>query len=399
MSLLLGGLGTGGGGCGCCGGAPLGDCAPCARCAIPRKDLTLTLGLGGPTFAALWNGVPGSDFWKTLCTTPTPNTVTGARAPFCVGTQDKWFALVQCTNGLPSLAISIGQNSTNPCPDVTMCYQCISPSGLDLIDYTCVPFHMHFRSNGFVGGATSDCPKVTTVLGVTDFYLDDFTATNCATAATINISGCNGLPLPWASVAVVVSGVTIASGTTDGFGNFSFTGGAASATVTISAPRFDTLTSPGQYLPDAAVTSFSLTQSAGYECIPTCGYPEPDALHATHPVFGAVAYNWDGSLWVGTKAYSYPGHVGGSTCAAKVVTITCNWDGGTNYWETWPIDGSGCPDNAGAGGTATAVWTQGTVICYKPSISAFDAPWSFTPSSTAEMNMYGTAALALDLME
>jgi hypothetical protein len=241
---------------------------------------------------------------------------------------DKFVAALSCGGGSkPTLGLNIGTNTSFPCSSPTqaasMCYICDAPTGLglDLIDFTCNPFSFHFRSNGLVDvGHQVDCPKVTTVLGNTDFYVYDSDSTTCATDATIKVTGCNGVPLSGASVTVKTSGgTTVASGTSDGSGNFSFAGGLANATVVIAASRFGSQTWTGQTLLINATVIYDQTLqtdgftnniSAGYQCFSgggaNCGYPVANTLHCTWSIAGAQTFTWSAPFW--TSSFSFGGH-------------------------------------------------------------------------------------------
>jgi hypothetical protein len=124
-------------------------------------------------------------------------------------------------------------------------------------------------------------------------------------------------------------------------------------------------------------------------------------LHATHPVFGAITYTYSAGPWVASVSYSYPGNIGGGgSCTAKTITVTCTWDGWTGYTESWTVDGSGCPDDSGGGGTVTASWDNDSLTCYVPSVSAFSGVFSYTPpGGSSQENLYGVGAIALAIIE
>jgi hypothetical protein len=211
----------------------------------------------------------------------------------------------------------------------------------------------------------------------------------------------------------------IGSAMTDASGNCMITGIWAHADYSEfvgPSPYYEVSDVPDRYAvasgtlvgPCRGVTSVVLTAADGYVFMPTgCTYPIATTLHISHPVFGPVTLNRAGSLWTGTKSYSYPGY---GACPAVTATIYFTWDGGSLYAEQWARDDTDCPPGGDItsdpftgdqGPSMTATWTAGAVTCYVPSSTALDVAFTFDPSSDARYtNMYqGTDPLTLHITE
>lgn len=371
----------------CCN--PVVTALPCCPCDLPEADFTvswLSSGNAGDGSAVMiyYPGPPA--LWRSTCVDLGTVTVFGSPIHFSVQFQ------IECDTGSVSVHAPSYQNGT--CSGSPSEFP---PFGFDV--FTCTPFHRHTSAAQIASQLTWPASPLYDA-GFTSISFDSPNSTTGTCVYIFDIVGCNSIPAPGTTVNLWTSSAkTTLIGTRTGSGSIN---GAITANgyYEVTGSRF-LMASGSGVVPDiTSSNTVSLTEASGYFCDASiCGWPLSATLHSTHPVFGALTYTYSSGSWVASKSYSYPGNVGGSTCAAKVVTVTCTWDGGTTYYESWPIDGSGCPDPAGAGGTATAVWIPGTVTCYQPSVTAFDAAWSFTPSSTAETNMYGTSALALDLTE
>jgi hypothetical protein len=190
-------------------------------------------------------------------------------------------------------------------------------------------------------------------------------------------------------------GTSLGSGTTDSAGQLLIDLGArTSFYYEVTGTRF-TMNSDSPTITLGDTLNITMSAASGYECVTGCAQPEPDTMHATHPVFGALTFAWSGGPWIATKNYSFPGFGG---CGAKTVAVTCVWDSG-NYYEQWKYDGSDCPDNAGAT-TATANWTPGAQVCYIPSVSSFSQAYTITPAAGHEANFYQTTSpLVVSMIE
>ena len=122
---------------------------PCEPCCIPKKDLTLSItGLPGITSTTLvWNTL-SANLWLSAC-----HLVQNWNLNCQLGTvrfeANVWNDETECFPGAVS---------PNFCS-----YTGTSPNQLLLIDYTCNPFHLHFRADGLHCGL---------FIGV-DFYIDE----------------------------------------------------------------------------------------------------------------------------------------------------------------------------------------------------------------------------------
>jgi len=128
----------------CCCGAPTVYCTPCR---IPEANLTLswTNSMLGNGSATLTYNAP--NVWRSVCT------------------NEIIFALV-CAAG--SMQLSVTYFLSGECP-TGQSQACIGPGsapfGLTLADYTCSPFHFHYRVTGV------NCPLIWES-GYTDFYVN-----------------------------------------------------------------------------------------------------------------------------------------------------------------------------------------------------------------------------------
>jgi hypothetical protein len=251
------------------------------------------------------------------------------------------------------------------------------------------PFHVEMTLT--VGGAT--LPKLRGT-GANKAILDGVSATGgCLT--TLQVQGCNSLALPGAAVSIYdhSGGTLLYSGTTDGSGNFSFDAPAGTAYAVVSRSRFNTSSTTVSLSP-GGTTVVSLTPATGYHCVIGCPIPASDTLHGTHPKFGALTYTYSGGVWTTTFAYSYPGV--GSCGPPGVRTVTCTWDGGTNYTESWKYDTTTlCPVDSGTG-TETVAWTTAGAGACPPSLLV---NVNHTPTGAIEQNMYAAAPMSFGITE
>lgn len=262
-------------------------------------------------------------------------------------------------------------------------------TGLD--QYSCDATGLHGH---WITGSGSFLGDLFTYLGAADVYIDvPKFAIGCHQRFVA--TGCNSLPSPGILVSVWTNSgkvTSLGTGTTDAAGIVLIDLGAATSFYwEATHARFVTASNTETIAVGDSVGVSLTTPASGYHCITGCAIPVADTLHATHPVFGAITYAYSAGSWIGSTSYAYPG-IG--ACAAKTVTISSIWDGGTGYADSWKYDGADCPDNAGAN-TATVVWTDGALVCPL----SFTKTFSHTPSGTIETNLYGTSAMTLHLTE
>lgn len=87
-------------------------------------------------------------------------------------------------------------------------------------------------------------------------------------------------------------------------------------------------------------------------------------IHATHSVLGAFTLTYNGSAWVGSISYSYPGYSGTCSCAAATVTVTLTLLKACKFNYAWNIDGAtGCPVASG-GFSTSANETRCSPVAY-----------------------------------
>lgn len=164
--------------------------------------------------------------------------------------------------------------------------------------------------------------------------------TDCGTSVctiNFNVKGCNSLNFPGASWTAVQSGVTIASGTTNSSGNFSFTTPNlpnVTVTITESSGRFNTSVVVVTPVCGSTINrNVTLVVNAAYVCIcSTCLYPAPTTIHFTSPSGAVLAAMWNAGTaqWLVNEAWSVP------VCdKAGNQTVTVQWqiDGCGNVWE------------------------------------------------------------------
>lgn len=141
--------------------------------------------------------------------------------------------------------------------------------------------------------------------------------------AGLYVLGCNGQPVPGATVTVnPPAGLTVSpsSVTSDGTGLArGFCYPTPSLPYTITQSRF--LTSTGT---TTACDNVSLAPATGFHCAPCCGWPVCDTLNLTDSVLGAATLSYDAGLgyWWGTLSYSFGGYCG---CPASATTVAYIW--------------------------------------------------------------------------
>jgi hypothetical protein len=128
-------------------------CGPvCSPCNIPTKNLTITYVSGTTTLTAtlVYNTLVPNQ-WCSACSLP-GQLLTNYNFYCQLGSfrfdYSTWDTEFDCFSG------GVGPNSCS--------YPGVYGSQLLLVDYTCVPFHVHFRSDG------THCFAVST-----DFYIDE----------------------------------------------------------------------------------------------------------------------------------------------------------------------------------------------------------------------------------
>lgn len=215
---------------------------------------------------------------------------------------------------------------------------------------------------------------------------------------TIHVKGCNGVGLSGASVVVKdATGTTVASGTTDGSGNYTPSVAGGPYSVEVSKSRFDNHTFTSVFLCNNVTQNFDVSPyvASGYVCLLGTGCPDPakTTLTATHSVFGATTatYAAGSHAWTFNWVYAYPGlgactaqNVNLSMVIGNAVTfgptgafgwLTCLaadvcWVPG-NACQPATAFNQGCPvsDTCGSGTCADSV---------SPSLSSLTCPPSFS---------------------
>lgn len=160
---------------------------------------------------------------------------------------------------------------------------------------------------------------------------------------TFHVIGCNSMPVPDATITIRDHlGAEVAHGVSDDNGDFTVQGGWCGASATITHARFNEATASALQVPCNGTVTFDLVSfvASGYACTSRCAEPLATTLHATHPLFGAITYTYNGSGsrgagWYATISYSYPGCNG---CPARTITINHYLDTDLNLDESWQSD-------------------------------------------------------------
>lgn len=207
--------------------------------------------------------------------------------------------------------------------------------------------------------ATGYVASTTTITATCD---GTYTVTLCPTGGcvTFHVSGCGGVAVPGATVAV--AGQT---GTTDSTGNCCVpiaTAGTYSYTVSMTRYQDGTgsVTVSGSCAAPPTI-NVSLLPASGYYCgcnsAATNTYlPFPATLHLTDSVYGAVTLTYSAfyGAWTGSLAVTFPG---GCQCpTTQSVTLYYLWgDAGSGcgiyvFCNTVAIGGYFCPQTSSIGG-------------------------------------------------
>jgi hypothetical protein len=161
-----------------------------------------------------------------------------------------------------------------------------------------------------------------TSLGAGNATIDDpgGPLTPCPCVCTINVTGCNTLNLPGATVSL--SGVP-GTVTTDASGNATFTVLPGTYDITVSYPtRFNTTTFPSLGISCTSPRSVDMSThvAAGYTCSNCCALPLANTLHVTSTCGATVTltrhtFNWnDGSTFFFGDCSIQPGASLGAGC-------------------------------------------------------------------------------------
>jgi hypothetical protein len=212
-----------------------------------------------------------------------------------------------------------------------------------LHDSTCSPIHMHAVTGpgGFGNWLFNH--------GVTDIYIDDSLPSVPASCyVMVTAQGCNGMPVPGATVDVYVGATLVDSLTTNTAGQVSFDPGIlgppnTSFTTKTSKSRFVTDTTNFDIATDGLNLVVNLGPAAGYECIGGCGSPLADTIHATFSTAGLVTLTYAAGVWTASD-----------TIAGQAYVFTFNGTG-------WTITRNGVDCGAGWGLTSCPTSFLGTL--------------------------------------
>lgn len=391
MAFSLGGMV-----CTCCGppGTTTSGCHTSCSCVNIPDLIHLTDSVLGISVDAAFNSVSG--VWEATATYSYPGGPgdfgSGATCPARVVTLNVRFDTACRMNIFwKADTVSLCPNDAGP----------QTPSLLQtLIASSCTPWTASQTQtvSGTPGGHPSGAAQVLLGYPYAETYTGTapYSSTDCCVFD--NVKGCNAAGVPGAIVQYWTNGgkTTSVAGpnTTVGIGAQSNLHSAGTYWREISCTRFVTdAQSVAAVCGQSPLTT--LTVATGYRCILTCAFPISETLNAFHPIFGAIVYTYSGGNWVSVVSYSFLAFNG---CAAKTVTVTCTWNGASVYTEVWKVDGSNCPDNAGAT-THTATWSRNFLTCYVPSSASFDVQFGIFPSNTADNNMYFFGGQQVDLTE
>lgn len=225
----------------------------------------------------------------------------------------------------------------------------------------------------------------------------------CSTTGTlvVTLRGCNSLPLAGETVTVQLSGVTVASGTTDGSGVASFSLAAGSYTVLTSVARFNA-SSTSATVTSGVTTSLTVTPTvaAAYFC---CGYDCARPLSKTlHFTLGG----YSGTFTFSGSSAGYTDNIANANvyhCTTPSFACVCSATSGPSpvqFALTCP-SGSGQPfrmqilGGALDGGGGAFRWQDSSSSCAGP--IGVDSSIVSPTGGTAYFNLTGTCSLPLSL--
>lgn len=144
--------------CACCAGG--GGCLACSPCLLPQKILTVHWIEHTPGIDITFPIAYGTSQWLSVCV---------QRSPLST-----WMDFsLDCESGNPGVTVNFYADT-----DCTILGSSTVFGAANIIDYTCSPLHLHFRSGS----------------GEVDFYIDDPSGTNCPTCTcNPNCAACGGL--------------------------------------------------------------------------------------------------------------------------------------------------------------------------------------------------------------
>lgn len=392
MAFSLGSFGPDGP-CDCCGPAPVLACCPCS---IPQADLTVNYESTGPA----GNGSMTLVYTPagTLPDQPTPVWLPESCIDLGVltlpsGDAHCWLTFwVSCFNGTTTFeSLSWYQDEDTGCTDYpfTSAIHCV----LAIDSFTCSPFHFHtdvdFRA-GFPSSVLNEA-------NFTSIDLDSPFSVPGYCVYNFTLHGCSDIPAEGVSLGVwtdATKATLVGTGTTDANGDVQIVGTQrlSNGHCEASGSRFSTASGNGVTPNPGSSSPLSLSPASGYRCTTLCAWPIPEMLHATHPVFGPIAYAYSGGAWTAVVSYDHPGY---GTCPARTVTVTCSFDEFASYSESWDYDGSGCPDDSG-GNPMSASWNfdPDALACYVPGVSGLSIRYIyFVPGGGAEENLYQVSGM------
>jgi hypothetical protein len=208
--------------------------------------------------------------------------------------------------------------------------------------YTCEPF---FWQDNFADDTNFAGIRLTGAYAkVTDPSPGTYAAGACC-VTNLTVNGCSGVIVPSATYTVWTDSgklSQIATGTTDSGGNVTLDVNFCNISLyrEISHPRFVTATGSVSFNGANQADNAMTTPAAGYTCLPGCGAPIANTIHATFAVAGAKTLVNSGSGW--TVSFTASTHAYVVTLAANS-TLTITRDGVSCGTVTWTLNF--CPPN------------------------------------------------------
>lgn len=227
---------------------------------------------------------------------------------------------------------------------------------------------------GVKSGYTTGSVGATAACGSTTNVSLPLTVTGQVTSRTIHVVSCT-VNLPGATVDLILSGVTVATGTTNASGLVTFSGLAAGTyTARAAKARLVTTTSAPFAVTCSTTTPTILigpSPATGYACLVPggCADPAPTTLYLTDPVFGGpITLTYNGSAWVGCQDFTLAGVGSTPGCVSGTRTTAVKYS----------LDSA-----AGVLTISLASCTSGaSVLMKEQTCAAFTVGATFTGSST-----------------
>jgi hypothetical protein len=218
---------------------------------------------------------------------------------------------------------------------------------------------------------------------------------NCpACNETFTVRGCNSILARAVPVSVWTnSGKTVLLGTTlsdaSGLAVINIGGAGTYYYEVGDGVRFN-ISSATVAMSCGGSIAVTLTAHSGFHCVAGCAWPILDNLNFTDTFFGSGVASWNGTLWVGSLSYSYPGCGKNQIppCGA-VATLGVRFQV-PQSGPRWYISGASCPTNT-VGSEINLGGTLASTSCYVPGISAFGQTYNWggqTCSGIPQANMF-----------